>query len=265
MRGAYAAGVLAGLHARGESFEAIHAVSSGACSSAYVLSGQPEGIGIWRDHLDGAKLLRAGNVLRGRPYLDLDYLMDEVFGRRVPLDLAALRAAPAPLWVGLTRAEDGGPERRDLRREADPLRTLKATSALPIAHPRPVELDGRSYLDGAMADPIPLGSALADGADDVTVVLTRPAGYRRPPAPGWLSRLASAPYPGARRAFETMHVRYNAALDLAREPPPGARVRVLAPPPDLRLGRLMRDARDLRAAVERGLRDGMGAPARASG
>jgi predicted patatin/cPLA2 family phospholipase len=257
MRGAYAAGALAGLRARGERFDAVHAASSGACSAAYLHAEQDEGLRIWQEHLDGAKLLRARNLLVGRPYLDLEYLVDEVFARRVPLDLARLRAAKAPLWVTLTDARTGAAEYRDLRREPDPLRALKATAALPIAYARPVRLGGRAYLDGGMADPIPVARAIAAGADDVTLVLTRPLGYRRAPASRGTVLLGSLPYPGAARAFATLHERYNAALELARDPPAGVRVRAIAPPPTLRLSRLMRRAEDLRRAVQQGVDDAM--------
>src|SRR5581483_7506668 len=233
------------------------ASSSGACSAAYLHARQPEGLRIWQEHLDGAKLLRARNLLVGRPYLDLEYLVDEVFARRVPLDLARLRAAEAPLWITLTDARTGRAEYRDLRREADPLRVLKATAALPIAYARPVRVEGRPYLDGGMADPIPVRRAVLEGADDVTVVLTKPLGYRRPPASRGTVLVGSLPYPGAAGAFASLHERYNAALDFVAKPPEGVRVRVVAPPPELRLSRLMRRAEDLRRAVAQGVDDAM--------
>jgi predicted patatin/cPLA2 family phospholipase len=251
MRGAYAAGAIIGLQQAGERFDAVYASSSGACSAAYFAAGQPEGLSIWREHLDGPKLIRASNLLRGRPLLDLGYLVDEVFARRVPLDVAALRRAPHPTWVTVTHAGTGEAEHRDLRREKAPLETLRASAALPFAYGRTVKLDGARYVDGGLADPIPLRRALEDGADEVTVVLTRPRGYRRPPARRALVALSS-PHRGARRAMATMHERYNQALDLA-EATPG--VRVIAPPPTLRLSRLMRGADELRAAVAQGMSD----------
>lgn len=255
MRGAYAAGALVGLQQAGERFDAVYASSSGACSAAYLAAGQPEGLRIWQEHLDGAKLIRARNLLVGRPLLDLEYLIDEVFAKRVPLDVAKLRAASHPLWITMTDARTGACEYRDLRRVDAPLRLLKATAALPIAYWRVVELEGRSFVDGGMADPIPLRRALEEGATRVTVVLTRPLGYRRPPAKRALTLLGSLPYPGARRTFDTMHERYNDALDLVARPPPGVEVRAIAPPPTLRLSRLMRDADGLRRAVAQGMSD----------
>jgi predicted patatin/cPLA2 family phospholipase len=255
MRGAYAAGALAGLHATQPWFDATYASSSGACSAAYLTAEQPAGVEIWARHLHGQRLLRLANLARGRPLLDLDYLVDEVFARRVPLDLAALRRARAPLWVTLTRARDGGVEYRDLRRVDDPLLHLRATAALPIAHPRPVAIEGEEFVDGGLGDPIPIARAIAEGADDVTVVLTKPLGYERRPAPEWVAWWGTRPYPGAREAFRSMHERYNAALRLAASPPAGVRVRVVAPSPELHLRRLMTGARHLRAALAAGWGD----------
>jgi predicted patatin/cPLA2 family phospholipase len=259
MRGAYAGGVLVGLTNAGERFDAVYASSSGACSAAYLAAQQPEGIRIWEDYLHGNRLLSVANVLRGRPYLDLDYLVDDVFGHHLPLDLARLRASTSPLWVTLTDAETGLVEYRDLRREAEPLRAIRATAALPIAYPRPVEIEGRCFFDGGIGDPIPLRRAIEEGAQDITVVLTNALGYRHRPMASWAARLGSRPYPGAIDAFRTRHERYNDALDLVAHPPSGVTIRAIAPPPALHLSR---SARRLRAAVAQGLADAarVGAP-----
>lgn len=254
MRGAYAAGAIIGLQQAGEHFDAVYASSSGACSAAYLAASQPEGLQIWQEHLDGSKLIRVANVLRGRPLLDLGYLVDEVFGRRIPLNLDALRAATHPVWVTVTHARTGVAEYRDLRSEPAPLETLRASAALPIAYGRSVRLGAELYVDGGLADPIPVRRALEDGADEVTVVLTRPLGYRRPAASRAMTMIAS-PHRGARIAMARMHERYNDALDAVAQPPEGVTARVIAPPPTLHLSRLMRGADELRAAVAQGMAD----------
>ncbi|MHB8605819.1 MAG: patatin-like phospholipase family protein [Thermoplasmatota archaeon] len=255
MRGAYAGGALVGLQRAGERFDAVYASSSGACSAAYLAAEQPEGLRIWDEMLGGTKLINAANVLIGRPFLDLDYLIDEIFGKRVPLDVERLRASRAPLWVTLTDAESGAVEYRDLRRAEKPLRVLRATAALPIAYASPVELDGRFYLDGGVADPIPLAKAIADGATDVTVVLTQHAGFRHRSLGPYIARVGAMPYPGARDALVRHHERANAALDLIARPPAGVRIRVIAPPASLKGSRLSASERHLRAAVAQGLAD----------
>ncbi|MHB8585667.1 MAG: patatin-like phospholipase family protein [Thermoplasmatota archaeon] len=257
MRGAYAAGAVAGLFEAGERFEAVYAASSGACSAAYLAAGQTDGMEIWRRHLTGAQLIGPLKVMVGRPYLDLDYLIDGVFRNKFPLNVAALRAAAAPLWVPLTRASDGTAVYHDLRVVEDPLEYLRAAAALPLAYGKPVRLGGEDFLDGGVADPVPLLRAIEDGATDITVILTNPPGFRRRAMPPWLVRWAATPYPGAEDAIATMHHRQNQVLDTIQDPPAGIQIRPIAPPQGMAINRFTSRAKALRAATAQGFTDAM--------
>ena len=56
---------------------------------------------------------------------------------------------------------------------------LLASSRMPWAGGAPVEVDGRRYLDGGMASPIPVTEAIAAGATHVLALQTRPHGVPR--------------------------------------------------------------------------------------
>ncbi len=56
---------------------------------------------------------------------------------------------------------------------------LLASSRMPWAGGAPVEVDGRRYLDGGMASPIPVAEAIAAGATHVLALQTRPHGVPR--------------------------------------------------------------------------------------
>jgi hypothetical protein len=71
--------------------------------------------------------------------------------------------------------------------------------------------------------------------------------------------MGSRPNPGARNAIQSVHIRYNRALRLARDPPPGVTVDVIAPPASLAISRLTRKRDRLLEAVARGLADAGGA------
>lgn len=253
MRGAYAAGAVAGLLRAGERYDAMYAASSGACATAYLAAGQHDSLDLWRELPRG--LIRPANALRGLPILDFDFLFGDMCGSRMPLDVEALRRAQSPLYVPLVDADSLAVEYPDLRHAEDPIAVLRAASALPIAYGRAETLDGRRYFDGGMADPIPVLRAVAEGAKDITVVLTRRREYRRRANPEWLNRLAARPYPAAREVFAMFHERYNEARELIDAPPPGVRIRAIAPPPRLRLREFMRSERAVRKAVRRGQKD----------
>ena len=55
---------------------------------------------------------------------------------------------------------------------------FRATSAMPFVS-QCVEINGRKYLDGGIADSIPFEKAQELGCDKIIVVLTQPIDYRK--------------------------------------------------------------------------------------
>ncbi len=229
MRGAWAAGVLAFLHERGQhQYDLVYAASSGACSAAYFVAGMWEpGLTIWRDHACNA--VRKSNFLRRKPIIDLAYLVDHVFRKRVPLSVEALQRTLTHFSIVLTDCKTGQPvffHACDDRVFA----ALRATSSMPLATSGFDYVDGHPYADGGVADPIPIRRALQDGATDITVLLTHNTNFRLRPLPRWLGRLAYPQFPAVAEAWTTRQcLNYNAALDLMNSPPPDIRIRVFRP------------------------------------
>ena len=67
-------------------FDIVIGVSSGACAAVYYVT-EPPGdslaihrfLQVWRFELNGSKLMSYLNLLRGRQFLDQNYLIDELF------------------------------------------------------------------------------------------------------------------------------------------------------------------------------------------
>lgn len=229
MRGAWAAGVLAFLHKRGEQqYDLVYAASSGACSAAYFVAGMFEpGLTIWHEY--ACHVVRKTNFLRRKPIIDLAYLVDHVFRRQVPLSVEALQKAPTRFLIVLTDCHTGEPvyfHACDDRVFA----ALRATSSMPLATRGFDFVDGHPYADGGVSDPIPIQRALDDGATDITVVLTHKPSFQLKPMPRWMGRLAYPEFPKVAEAWTTRQcLHYNAALDLMKQPPAGVRLRVFSP------------------------------------
>ena len=252
MRGAWAAGVLAFLYKQGRhQYDLVYAASSGACSAAYFVAGMWEpGLSIWREL--ACKAVRRRNFLRRKPIIDLAYLVDHVFRQRVPLSVEALEKAAARFSIVLTDCHTGEPvyfHARDERVFA----ALRATASMPLATAGFDYVDGQPFADGGLSDPIPIRRALADGATDITVVLTHKLDLRLKPLPRWLGKLAYPKFPEVARAWTTRQcVNYNAALDLMLQPPSGVRVRVFQPLRPLRIGALTNGQKHIDAALDLG-------------
>ena len=243
MRGAWAAGVLAFLHEQGcRQYDLVYAASSGACSAAYFVAGMVEpGLAIWREQT--CKVVRKTNFLRLKPVIDLAYLVDHVFRHWVPLSIEALQKAPTRFYIVLTDCRTGEPVYFHARDERV-FEALRATASMPLATRGFHYVDGHPYADGGIADPIPIQRAIADGATDITVVLTHRSDFRIEPVSRWLAWLAYPSCPRVRKSWTTrQHIKYNTALEIIQHPPPGVRIQVFCPLKPLSVG-LFTIARD---------------------
>ena len=83
------------------------------------------------------------------------------------------------------------------------------TCALPISPP--VEIDGHKYVDGGVADSVPIEHVLEEaGFDRAVVIVTQDRSYEKKPyefLPAARARYADYPY--LLEAIETRHDRYN--------------------------------------------------------
>ena len=257
MRGVYTSGVLEAFDEAGLRFDSIVACSAGACAGASHLAGQMWcNRRVYLDFLDGKKLVRFGRLLSGGNVMDIDYFIDDVTLRLCPLDLNALRASESRLHITVTDWETG--EARYLNNHEDDLVTaFRATCALPFFYRGEVRYQGRRYIDGGVADPIPVVRALELGATQVVVVLTSPIETRAEKKrrfPGTARLFSSSP--AIRRALRERHLRYREAANVLDAPPEGVSIRVVRPTRALPVKRTTTDRELLEQGCELGKQDG---------
>lgn len=257
MRGVYTSGVLEAFDDAGLRFDAIVACSAGACAAASFIARQTwRNRRIYLDFLDGDKLVRFTRLFTGGNVMDVDYLTDDVTVRLCPLDLDAFRASATELHIAVTDWKTG--EARYLNNhDHDPLTAMRATCALPLFYRSEVVYEGRRYVDGGVADPVPIERAIALGARDVVVVLTssiesRGAGKRRVPG---IERLFSSS-PAIQRALKERYLRYREAAALIATPPDGVTIRVVRPSRALAVKRTTTERTLLERGCDLGKRDG---------
>jgi len=249
MRGAWAAGVLAYLHESGRrQYDLVYAASSGACSAAYFVADMWEpGMSIWREL--ACNVVRKSNFLHRKPIIDLAYLVDHIMRNRVPLSVEALQKATTQFFIVLTACDTGEPvffHACDDRVFA----ALRATASLAMATRGYEFVDGKPYADGGVADPIPIGRAIQDGATDITVVLTHNPAFRLKPVPRWMGKVAYPEFPKVAQVWTArQNVNYNAALDLMNQPPTGVRIRVFRPLRRLPVGSFTVEPKRIAAAL----------------
>jgi len=195
MRGVISAGMVWALEDLGfvDAFDAVYGSSAGAINAAYFLGGRA-GLGttIYYEDINSAQFIDLARPLRGRPIVDLGFLLDEVAVRRKVLPVDRVLASASPLTVVATDVDAG--EARALRSFAsatDLVAALRASATMPVVAGGPHLYLGRRYLDASLSEPIPVPTAERDGHTHVLALLTRSGDMR--PHPSALDRYYVAP------------------------------------------------------------------------
>ncbi len=256
MKAAYASGVLAAFEEHGyRPFDALYGTSAGGALAAWFAAGQARyAEGTW-DYAADRRILSYRSFVRRGVLLDHEALLDIVYLDEMPIDQEAIRAAGHPVVVTAVDAETAEPVYKDLR-QGDVIPWLKATGRLPFASGDAVSIEGRRYLDGGIADPIPVRKAVADGHTRLTVVLNTPPGPRRPDN-AFIAGLTARRYPALRDGILRHAAVKQEALDWLESPPKGVEVRLVRPSRPTGLSRLTRDLGRIRAALAQGRADGV--------
>jgi len=183
MRGVVSAGMTAALERLGLTpcFDLVVGASAGAINGAALIAGVArEGAATYHGPLASRSFVNPARVLRGRPVIDVNYVLNYASSG---LDMARhdrVVASPVALHCVAVRVETARPEVfSGMRTKRELWDALLASSRMPWAGGAPIEIGGGRYLDGGLGSPIPVAEALAAGATHVLALQTRPHGVPR--------------------------------------------------------------------------------------
>lgn len=274
MRGAYSGGMA---HALADArlapwFDVVYGSSAGAFVGAAVLLGDgASAAAIFYEDMATRAFIDPRRIGAGRPMVSLDYLIDDVMVSSKPMPWARLRDSRIPLRVVATAADDLSGHVLAPRTIDEWRRTLRATATIPFVAGPPVAMHGRMWIDGSVAEPLPVRRALQEGATHVLALLNRsvPELVRaEPDAPParWATAIDRVvPGLGAMAQESRRHGEVLALLaDAAHPQRAGAHVLAVAPPHGLGVRGLTIDAQRVREATDSGYTALMAALARAT-
>ena len=256
MRGMYSAGVLDVFIEQGVHVDGIVGVSAGACFGCNLFSGQK------------GRVLRYNQRFAGDPrnvslrsWLTTGDIVNKKFAYYVIpttydlFDEEAFEAYGGEYWVVVTNVETGEAEYMQMHHLLNDIEMMRASASMPFCS-RMVPIGGKKYLDGGIADSIPVRACLDMGYDKVIVILTQPADYVKGPMNEKLIRAVYRKYPNLCKTLCDRHNRYNAqAADVAQLEREG-KVFVIRPKEALNIRRLEKDPDELARVHQIGLTDG---------
>src|SRR3989344_1863601 len=145
--------------------------SSGSTGTlSYMASWQYECFrNIWEELITTSRFI---NYCRFHKVMDVDYLVDEVFGELDPLDIDAVKRSPMKLLIPVTHAVTGELRYFSNRDNVDHFELLRASKAAPIVYGRKVYLDGEPFIDSALSVSTELNiqRAVQEGARKIIVI-----------------------------------------------------------------------------------------------
>ena len=256
MRGMYTAGVLDVFMEQGITFDGVIGVSAGALFGVNLLSKQAGRVIRYNkrfnadpDYLGLRPLLRTGNIV------DTDYAYNRVPRTLDVFDDETYRASGVPFYAVVTNVETGEPEYIKVDSVFEQMDVLRASGSMPFVS-RPVEINGKKYLDGAITDSIPFAKFIEMGYDKLVVVLTKPAGYVKKPMSKPLIRLVyGGGYPKFAKKVRDRHEMYNRSITRLRELEQEGKALVLRPSQHVKISRIEKHPEKLQALYDVGVGD----------
>lgn len=257
LRGMFTNGILDVFMKNGIRFDAVVGVSAGVLFGCNYKSNQP-GRALrynlrYKDNIEymsWKSLIKTGNYVNERfSYHLLPYMLD-------PFDFNEFKKNPMKFYAVCTDIERGC----SVYHEIDDangigMRWMQASASMPV-FAKPVEIDGRYYLDGGITDSIPLEFIQEKGFKKNIVILTQPADFRKKKAHvGLIMKLLLNRYPMVAELMARRHVMYNNELDYIHSELKKGDTFLICPDEKLDIGRLsMKEDKILRvyeAGVEK--------------
>ena len=243
LRGLFTAGVLDILMEQNIKVDAIIGVSAGALFGINYLSKQPGRVirynkkyGNDKRYMGFHSLLTTGNIMN----------KEFCFNKRVkeldPFDFETSKKSKTKLYAVVTNVDTAKAEYipiTDLN-DSVQMEDLRASGSMPLVS-KIVNVDGHKYLDGAVADSIPVLKAIDMKYDKIIVVKTRVDNYsmphkKRPYAKFWYRK-----YPKFLKAFINRDVMYNETLKTIDKLEKDKKIFVIKPSREIKISRVEKD------------------------
>lgn len=254
MRGLFSAGILDVMLENGLKTDGLIGVSAGAAFGCNFKSGQAgRAIRYNKRFCREPRYCSWKSWLRTGDLFGADFCYHQLPEKLDPFDCAAYERNPMEFYLVCTDVLTGKAVYRNCpKADAECFEWMRASGSMPLVS-RMVPIGGGRYLDGALADSIPLRFFESLGYEKNIVILTQPAGYRKKASAALgLLKLVYRKYPALIRTMETRHLHYNDEVEYAERQAAYGQVLLLRPETVLPVKRICHDPELLQQTYDAG-------------
>ena len=257
MRGLYTAGVLDIFMEKGIHIDGIMGASAGALFGINYKSNQMGRIVRYnkkyaknKNYMGMYSLLTTGNIMNE------EFCFHKIVNELDPIDFETYKHSKVEFYAVVTNLETGKAEyvKIDDLKDKDNLEYLRASGSMPFVS-KPVNIHNKKYLDGGIADSIPIDKMMSMDYDKVIVVLTRPIEYRKKKSNQAFPKLYYKKYPKFAEAINHRYQKYNEELDKVSVLETEGKIFVIRPSKLIKIKRIEKDKDKMQEMYDLGKED----------
>ena len=257
LRGIYTAGVLDVLLKNNVKVDKIIGVSAGALFGVNYKSNQPgRALRYNKKYCNNKNYMSFYSFFTTGNIVNREFCFDKLVNELDPFDYETFSNNKIDFYATVTNLETGKAEYhliKDLRNEKDS-EYLRASGSMPFVS-RIVEVDGKKYLDGAIADSIPVDKMLTMSVDKIIVVPTRPIDFRRRKKTTILNKLKYKKYPLFADKLSNRYKMYNEEVERIIDLENQGKVFVIRPSRFVNIKRLEKNPEIIQEMYDLGVSD----------
>ncbi|NBJ91845.1 patatin-like phospholipase family protein [Parablautia muri] len=256
MKGVYTCGVLDFFLDKGLEFRSCYGVSAGTCNLCSFLSKQRgRAYHVIVDYLEDKNYCGLYSLIKTGDLFGAEMCYHTIPEKLYPYDYEAYNKYQGTFYSVITNIESGQPEYIPIKDMKKDIEAIRASASLPLVS-RNVKFKGQLYLDGGIADAIPLRRSIEDGNKKNVVIMTKEAGYRRQPSSMIrLIKLYYRKYPKVYELMKNRHNAYNETLDFITGQVERGSTFLIQPKHRSNVGRIEKDKTKLEALYREGYQD----------
>lgn len=257
MRGIYTAGVLDAFMENDIYFDGVIGVSAGAIHGCSFVSRQKgRSLRYYKKYCGDPRFMSFRNWIATGDFVGAEFCYHELPNKLDLYDYDTFNQSETKFYVTCTDVETGKAVHKHITDMYGEIDYLRASASLPHFS-RIVKIGEKKYLDGAVADSMPVEAFQQMGYAKNVFILTREAGYIKKPEVSWLSKLVYREYPEFTNMLLNRHNHYNESTKKIEQMEKEGSVLVIRPENSLNIGRLENNPEKIQEIYDTGYQDGM--------
>ena len=255
MRGLYSAGVLDVFMRNNVNVDVIYGVSAGALFGLNYKSRQiGRAIRYNLKYAHEKNYMGLYSLITTGDIMNRDFCFNKLVYKLDKLDFETYKNNPVEFYAVVTNLKTGNPEYIKIDDADKDLEYFRASGSMPFVS-RPVGVNGNLYLDGAIADAVPIKKVLEENYEKMIVVLTKPLGFNRKKKSHLPYKLFYGKFPNFVETASNSWRKYNETMDLIEKYEAENKIIVLRPSKLIKMKRVEKDINKLQAIYDLGVSD----------